>query len=229
MAASSAFVAWCSFRLIQLPRTPSPVPARPHSALLLRSAAHFAALLAQAAVLSFLAELSLPAALLLLVLFLLLAFFITRRTYVPSAGADMTLGMLSLGGLGMNLGWWADNHFLPVKHLCCCMSWPAGSIASSPWMYCGMLLLGVPAMYILRRTPERFSFRRWCCTGPLLLGVPGMVLGMWAGSYLSTLLPALSSSIFVIIHYLCMMAGMLGGMLIPHALGRLLAPWPGSG
>jgi hypothetical protein len=146
--------------------------------------------------------------------------------------ADMTWGMVTLGGFGMNLGWWADFGFNTAEHavtvgmgICPnCTELHSGAIAAASiawlnWMNAGMLLLGVPAMYLARHTPEPFTIRRWCCGGMLLLGVPGMVLGMMAGSkVVAVLLPAASFPVLAGAHYVGMMVGMVLGMLIPHAL-----------
>jgi heavy metal translocating P-type ATPase len=137
--------------------------------------------------------------------------------------SDHIVGMVSLGGLGMNLGWWMDVGFLPAVRdgvvLTCCAASDAGLLGSSYWMYVGMLLLGMPGMYLLRRAPEVFDWRKWCCIGPLVLGVPGMCAGMWAGAMLSAHLHAgLPPGAQVIMAYGWMMAGMVAGMMVPHAL-----------
>jgi hypothetical protein len=89
-------------------------------------------------------------------------------------------------------------------------------------MYWGMLLLGVPAMYLLRRSRQRFDLRKWCCTGPLLLGVPGMCLGMWAGAQVAAQLGGrltmLDAHVQVLLSYVFMMLGMGAGMLLPHVM-----------
>jgi len=138
----------------------------------------------------------------------------------------MTLGMVTLGGLGMNLGWWADLGFAPAAvtgpacpHCAAAAAGNAGALLG--WMNAGMLLLGVPAMFLLRHTWQRFSWRRWCCSGMLVLGIPGMVFGMLAGSVLAGDLAARwawTGAAPVLLDYALMMLGMVAGMLVPHML-----------
>ncbi|MEM8883277.1 MAG: heavy metal translocating P-type ATPase [Planctomycetota bacterium] len=133
---------------------------------------------------------------------------------------DMTLGMVTAGGFGMAVGWWADLGFdMGLAATCPCAE-PSGTMLFT-WMNAGMLLLGVPAMYLLRHTWHRFRFRKWCCGGMLVFGVPGMVLGMIAAS---TLLHGaaldLSGSTLVLLDMGAMLLGMVIGMLVPHALGH---------
>jgi hypothetical protein len=160
---------------------------------------------------------------------------IRYRDRLP-AWADMTLAMLSIGGLGMNLGWWMDLHFNPAVQnglvRSCCMARKAmqstGPEATSHWMYWLMLLLGVPAMYVLRRGPIFFDWRKWCCTGMLLLGVPGMCFGMWAGAQLAMGITDLPVQARVVAAYLLMVAGMCAGMLVPHSLELAWREWRGT-
>ncbi len=208
MAASSA---WVSFRSAD--PTPSEEAGGVDWNYIL---GHSSGLIGQGVILACLADVPIWA---VAIPFAALAYWIIRRGRRWSTGADMILGMVSLGGLGMNLGWWADLGFTPALHAghgCCAANSLAGAVIASPWMYIGMLLVGVPAMYVLRHTPERFSWRRWCCVGPLVVGVPGMMLGMWGGSLLAGKLMGMNPSVFVIVHYVLMMAGMCAGMLVAH-------------
>ena len=87
------------------------------------------------------------------------------------------------------------------------------------WMNFGMLALGVPAMFFVRHTWERFRWTKWCCSGMLVLGIPGMVFGMMAGSVLAgALTTGWSPEAVTIVDYALMMVGMCTGMLIPHML-----------
>lgn len=143
--------------------------------------------------------------------------------------ADMILGMLSLGGLGMNLGWWADGGFASAiqngaVHSCCSTMIEASVGHESHWMYWGMLLVGIPAMYLLRWRLEPFSLRRWCCIGPIVLGIPGMVFGMYAGAVLASHLGNLPPTLHVVTSYVMMMLGMAAGMLLPHLREALDPP-----
>jgi hypothetical protein len=134
---------------------------------------------------------------------------------------DMTLAMVAVGGVGMNLGWWADLGFHSASQnaLNCCVT--AGGLLSMPWMYVGMIALGTPAMYLLRRSAIRFSWREWCCVGPLVLGVPGMVGGMWIGSIAARSITAgWDGQVAGIVDAALMTVGMVAGMLLPHAMGH---------
>ena len=194
--------------------------------------AHYLGLIGQAALLIPLAQLSLTGASLAIALFAILAWTVVRWSHRLPVWLDHTLAMVSLGGLGMNLGWWLDVDWSSAINpdgtvrSCCAMSETmiATTHASSHWMYWGMLLLGVPAMYLLRRVPERFSFRKWCCIGPLILGVPAMCFGMWAGAQLAATLTGLSPQTRLLADYALMMLGMCAGMLLPHAAELALSP-----
>ena len=188
--------------------------------------AHLIGLVGQGLILIALAQLTGPAGAVCILAFVLLAWGGIRFSNRLPAWADMTLAMFSIGGLGMNLGWWIDLHFDPAVRngmvaACCMMSktaQSAGMEANSHWMYWLMLLAGVPAMFLVRRSPLFFDWRRWCCTGMLVLGIPGMCFGMWAGAQLATTLSDWPGQYQVIASYALMMLGMSAGMLVPHAL-----------
>jgi heavy metal translocating P-type ATPase len=219
MTLSSALVAWRSLRVAEADDGPLPAPA-PATAVRRRtvSAVHAVGVLGQAALLIPLAGLVGGAALGAMLAAAAAAWLVVRfRDWLPD-WADMTVAMATLGGLGMNLGWWADVGFgsaVAAGGGCC------GQAESAGWagMYLGMLGLGVPAMYLLRDRPVPFSWRNWCCVGPLVLGVPGMILGMklggaaaagWAGS----------PEAQVVADWAGMVLGMCAGMLPPH-LGEI--------
>lgn len=249
MAMSSAVVSWRSFRItrqadvavapdaaLPAPLLSMPTPASAMAVSTLPSPArrravaigHGVGLLGQALILTVLAALGPGASALVLGIFVVLTWLVIRTAGRLPAWADMLLGMISLGGLGMNLGWWADGGFASAVQggsmVSCCTSVMQASVGhQSHWMYWGMLLLGVPAMYLLRWVPERFSVRRWCCMGPLLIGTPAMIFGMWTGAIVASRFVELSLNAQVVASYALMMAGMLTGMLIPH-LGELRVP-----
>jgi heavy metal translocating P-type ATPase len=222
MGASSAFVGWRSVRFGQaIPRAvtkPRTVPA-PRKVLL---AVHAVSLLGLAAVTSILADLHPTGWIAMIATAIGTTALLSRYwTYAP-AWLDMTLGMVTLGGFGMALGWWADLGFdTGLAATCPCVT-PSGTRLFT-WMNGGMLLLGVPAMYLLRHTWQRFEWRRWCCGGMLVFGVPGMIVGMIAASTLvhgANL--ALQPGALVLLDMGAMLLGMALGMLVPHALGHLL-------
>ncbi|MBU6402374.1 MAG: cation-translocating P-type ATPase, partial [Verrucomicrobia bacterium] len=153
---------------------------------------------------------------------LALGFGITRaRTRNPELQryAGMAGAMLGAGNWGMLLGWWADAGFSPVVQNGVCLGCHPHSLLAAgafhlPWMYVGMLILGLPPM--LRDAANRAGLNRvWLG----VLSALGMMAGMgyggalaveWTGSTAS-FLPALVG----------MTLGMLLGMLFCCELGRL--------
>jgi hypothetical protein len=119
---------------------------------------------------------------------------------------DMAIGMLSLGNLGMLLGWWLDLFFEPFPGCPACCSDPWGS-----WgMWIGMFVAANLAMALLARRSYPFSWQQW-------LGCNvGMGVGMLAGGSLIT-----STAVG---HFVGMDLGMLLGMAIGHEI--LPAFWP---
>lgn len=122
------------------------------------------------------------------------------RARVVSHELDMCFGMLTLGNLGMLLGWWADAGFTALECArCACAS------LQTPWMWGGMLALSNVAM-------------KWCARGPApgraheiamyTGGNAGMVAGMIAGGQLAARLGDSIALAFVL-----MTAGMVAGML----------------
>lgn len=235
MSVSSAIVAWRSFGLRGSARAttlPTAAAASETSAAgwslpsWLYASAHIVGMVGQGLVLILLAQLGVLGIAVTLISCLAVAALIIRYSRAFPAWLDMTIAMLTLGGLGMNLGWWIDLNFSPAmlngSVAACCIARKTVEAttleASSHWMYWLMLIVGVPAMYLLRRGPIRFNPRDWCCTGMLILGVPGMCFGMWAGAQLSLGLTEYSGQTQVIAAYILMILGMCAGMLVPHAL-----------
>lgn len=233
MAGSSAFVAWRSFRVVEAPprrvEEDIPVPARWRRVF---GTAHVAGLLGQIAVVAAIADLETGPAAVALGLGALAAWILLRVWPHLPAWADMTAAMVTLGGLGMNLGWWADLGFAPSPAGAPCCGGGGEAVPSVvSWMSLGMLLLGVPAMFLVRHTWRRFRWGSWCCGGMVLLGIPGMVAGMLAGSVLAgSLAGAWSPAARVLLDHLLMLAGMCVGMTLPHLLELALAiPGPARG
>jgi hypothetical protein len=134
-----------------------------------------------------------------------LAWLWFRRRSIPHA-ADMFVGMLTVGNLGMLLGWWADLGFEPVRCAACCSCDPL----TKPGMWLGMLVAANAAMLWLGRRPlPRGQHRTAMFTG----GNVGMLLGMGAGG-------SAAGGGFVA-HFVGMSVGMVVGML----LGTWLAEW----
>jgi hypothetical protein len=122
-----------------------------------------------------------------------------RWAALPHA-ADMCVGMLTLGNLGMLLGWWADNGFAVLHGPACCHH-------SAVWMWVGMLTFANAAMVWLARRPAPSGDHTLAMfTG----GNAGMVAGMLAGGWCVAQFAAGS----VALGFVGMTAGMLGGMML---------------
>lgn len=125
---------------------------------------------------------------------------------------DMCFGMLTLGNLGMLLGWWADNGFAPLTDAGCpaCAAAVSGTLAA-PGMWVGMLLFANAAMLWLGRQPlPRGNHALAMFTG----GNVGMIAGMVAGGWCAAQLGAESVPAAVALGFAGMTAGMLAGMLL---------------
>jgi hypothetical protein len=134
----------------------------------------------------------------------------------------MTLAMLGPGSWGMILGWWADMGFAAYHPLASCCSqadgWWWKPFVAMPWMYSGMLLLGIPPMLggpVPPRGLTRLSMG--------LLSSIGMVWGMAFGNRLALqwLQPQASNQFLV--SFAGMTVGMLLGMFFCCELGRAIS------
>jgi hypothetical protein len=126
-----------------------------------------------------------------------------RRYRVPHA-ADMAFGMLTLGNLGMLLGWWADNGFGPLRCAKC-----ACADLQKPWMWLGMLVFANAAMKWLAREPVTDGCHSLAMyTG----GNVGMAVGMIAGGWVSKLAEVEGVGAAFALALAAMTAGMLAGM-----------------
>ncbi len=235
MACSSLLVSWRSFRLTEkLSDAPEPLPEKrlssAASALIVEEnprklarlmALHTVGIVGQGLVLALIGGWSLGYVLIAVGVFMALASLTLLAWPHLPAWADMTYAMVTLGGLGMNLGWWADLDFGPATSafMCPCQAGNDTAHVFINWMNAGMLLFGVPAMYLVRRIREPFDLRRWCCSGMIVLGIPGMVIGMVTGSRLAHHFGAgLPIDGILVLDYVLMMIGMCVGMLVPHML-----------
>jgi hypothetical protein len=125
----------------------------------------------------------------------------------------MCFGMLTLGNLGMLLGWWADSGFAPIRdHGCAaCAAAVSEGVVESPWMWVGMLVFANAAMLWL---PRRASGRGRNHTLAMYTGGnAGMVLGMVAGGWCAAQFEVGSVALAVAAGAAGMTAGMLAGML----------------
>jgi P-type Cu+ transporter len=140
-----------------------------------------------------------------------LAFTLYRWSSIPH-WLDMCLGMLTLGNLGMLLGWWADNDFAPLHDRGCCACVEAmREGAMKPWMWFGMLVFANAAMLWLPRRPAlRGRHHAAMLTG----GNLGMVLGMFAGGWCAAQIDTAYMTLAVTASFVGMTVGMLVGMLL---------------
>ncbi|HSQ54949.1 MAG TPA: HAD-IC family P-type ATPase, partial [Gemmata sp.] len=127
---------------------------------------------------------------------------------------DMCFAMLTLGNLGMLLGWWADSGFTPLEGRCrdCIAILQTGAIRA-PWMWVGMLLFANAAMLGLARRPSGRS--RMHTIAMFTGGNLGMVLGMIAGARCAVEIETETDSLAagVVASFMGMTIGMLAGML----------------
>jgi hypothetical protein len=138
-----------------------------------------------------------------------------RWTTMPHT-VEMGLGMLTLGNLGMLLGWWADNGCAPLHDGGCC-----GCVQAlregllKPWMWLGMLIGANAAMvWLVRPALRRRSHTFAMYTG----GNLGMVIGMAAGAAAATWIELDSVVGAASLSFLGMTVGMLAGMLLGTAV-----------
>ena len=129
---------------------------------------------------------------------------------------DMAYGMLSLGNLGMLLGWWADNGFVSLHDGGCCVCVQAMREGLfKPWMWVGMLVGANLAMVFLGRGSHSNSHgcRAVMYTG----GNPGMVAGMLIGGLVVARVESGSVAFATLLSFVGMTVGMIAGMLLGAA------------
>jgi heavy metal translocating P-type ATPase len=239
MVLSSLLVIWSSVRVgikphrehCQLLEEKQESPSEIESLISIRnpywrkSLIHGAAFTLQAIPLIFLMNLSWSWGILLLLTWILgglgIARFWSRSTRMDHR-LDMIVGMLTLGNLGMILGWWADHRFQPLEGNGCCQNLVLHG-EFSPWMWMGMLLLGNLAMRFLERpdTVRAPNCRLSMFTG----GNIGMFVGMILGGFLFHLVDSRSIAISGFLDLLGMTIGMILGMLVGSELTRWLLGW----
>ncbi len=147
-----------------------------------------------------------------------LAFFWHRCKAIPHS-IDMCVGMLTLGNLGMLLGWWADNGFAPLHDRGCCGCVEAmRDGVMKPWMWVGMLVFANAAMAWLVRRPSGSGHCLAMYTGGNLDMVVGMLSGGWCAAQFETGSMALAVSASFVGMTVGMLAGMLGGTWLTEKL-----------
>jgi magnesium-transporting ATPase (P-type) len=151
------------------------------------------------------------------------------RQQRPGLSWQMSASMLSLGNLGMLLGWWADAKFRPVLRAGACLCGCAksnlgqGLVAHWNWMHTGMAVASLGAMLLVRE--DGWGLRHW--KGRLahaIFSVIGMTLGMHGAAVLMGLLGILRpAQLHFFLSYGAMTTGMLLGMFASCALWRWVA------
>jgi magnesium-transporting ATPase (P-type) len=132
---------------------------------------------------------------------------------------DMNFGMVTMGNLGMVLGWWADVGFGSATGACPC---GLHGLLAAPWMWLGMLIGGnVGMMGLMRRPcPVGGYFRASMFGGGNVGMLVGMILGgQWASSWLVG-----SVAAAVALSFVGMTVGMIVGMLVGYVLCLHLLP-----
>jgi Cu2+-exporting ATPase/Cu+-exporting ATPase len=125
--------------------------------------------------------------------------------------AEMTLGMFSLGGLAMLLGWWADAGFAAVVRngvcLCGCAdsTMGLGIFAKLNWMDASMVLASLQMVAFERRGRGRLL----CWVAGLFGMLAGMEAAAWVMSHIVPTLPGMQ----FFATYAAMMLGMSVGMV----------------
>jgi heavy metal translocating P-type ATPase len=217
MVASSLTLVFCATRVGVGPRHCEPIADRGPTPATRRAVLHGLAVALQGAAFLLLLESARPVPVAAAVLggFAVaggaLAYLWRRWERIPHA-LDMAVGMLTLGNLGMLLGWWADNGFAPLHDGSClaCVEAMRGGVLK-PWMWVGMLPFANAAMLWLGRRPAPRG--RQHVVAMFTGGNAGMVLGMLAGGFCAAQLPAATVTAAAALGFAGMTAGMVGGML----------------
>jgi len=148
----------------------------------------------------------------------------TRAENIPH-WIDMSLGMLTLGNLGMVAGWWIDatlgttgGTLCPCKELLLNFTLP--SLLSNAGMLAGMLIAGSVAMAFWGRRPPP---RDWHCYLSMFIGGnAGMLAGMLVGGRCAALIAGVQGLSQLLPAFAGMTLGMLLGMLGGHILALRL-------
>lgn len=153
--------------------------------------------------------------------------FFWLRTRRFDRTTEMALGMFSLGGVAMLMGWWADAGLAPIVRngvcLCGCASsaMGLGIFAKLNWMTAGMVVASLPALFIdVRWVPQA-----WHRVFHWLAGLIGMIFGMEVAMWVMAQLPTTLPQVHFFATYGAMAFGMLTGMLAAcSAWNRILKP-----
>ena len=207
MGVSSAWVSWRSLRAAEGGDCRVVEASGPRLPVDAAAGVHGVALAAQGLVLSAVAGLDAMSTVALCVAFAASAVALSttwRRWASIPHDLDMAFGMLTLGNLGMLIGWWLDGG----RPGCCeAGPLPLSTISTHPGMWLGMLLGGNAAMGWLGRRSTRWPIGVW------VAGNLGMAAGMLAGGRLgSRITPS------PLVEFPMMGLGMAAGMALGHAI-----------
>lgn len=136
---------------------------------------------------------------------------------------DMNYGMLTLGNLGMLMGWWMDAGWRPLTSgYCECGAGGLAGLTAQPGMWLGMLVGANLAMLGCMRKPcPDVPFAKLAMYGG---GNVGMILGMFAGGWLAGLVPLSPLWLAFTVNFVGMSVGMVTGMIAGYALGLVGLP-----
>jgi hypothetical protein len=162
--------------------------------------------------------------------FLATAAGLCRHASPPSrAQGSGRILSLSLGSLGMLVGWYMDAGFHPlVGHgicLCGCADSPAGLglVSGLHWMQSLMLASCAMGAVAARGRAGIFSLS---ASGNLLLSCALMLAAMAAAGWAEGRLRIENPSLGLVLSYLAMAAGMACGSAVAARLPRLMSPAP---
>jgi hypothetical protein len=137
---------------------------------------------------------------------------------------DTVFSVVGFGGLGVAVGWWTSRGFGVVVTAAEAGArfGPAIPVGWGQWgwIVAGLLLFGVPAMFLIRQSYVRLSLKSWTYGGLIPLGIPAMVVGLTAGlavacRWSTGWSPAPQAAL----QYAGMIAGLALGVTAPLAFG----------
>jgi heavy metal translocating P-type ATPase len=213
MVLSSALVAWSASQVgVSADRMCEAHAETPAHSRIWPAWGHGLALLLQAVIFLQLTRPDPAVAVSLIVAAILWGGFLARRWLQTdlSHPVDMAFGMLTVGNLGMVLGWWADNSFQPFRDTATCDCLEAiRSGVFRPWMWVGMFAFGHLAMTVFAQRNGNGNVHRLAM---LTGGNLGMGVGMLLGGWLAGFLPTGDRVVMAGVNLAGMTAGMIVGM-----------------
>jgi heavy metal translocating P-type ATPase len=218
MVVSSALVAWSATRVgVRADHDCETAPSIEPSSVLPAAVIHACSLILQGFVLASLFSLGDWRGVALAIAFAAVgvssAVVWARWRSIPHA-VDMAYGMLTLGNLGMVLGWWADQGFGPLVVGTCDCAAAVFEGVWRPWMWVGMFAFANLGMALCSRRPHGDPWAMYV-GGNIGMAV-GMAFGGWAAAQVSTDSVRVAGGLSLI----GMTAGMVAGMVVGTELQR---------